>query len=97
VDDEISAEIATKIFVELVTMFPTTKSRKGFGRVLLLLTIQAINESRKQSIVVGSKNRVQEKVDAISDFSQNVWAGRIDRSVVNLGQRRGDSWRASDG
>jgi hypothetical protein len=68
VDDAISAEIATKIFVEIVTMFPTTKSRKGFGRVLLLLAIQAINESRKRSIVVGSKNRVQEKVDAISDF-----------------------------
>lgn len=68
VDDAISAETATKVFVEIVTMFPTTKSRKGFGRVLLQLTIQAINESRKRSIVVGSKNRVQEKVDSISDF-----------------------------
>ena len=68
VDDAVSADIATKIFVEIVTMFPTTKSRKGFGRILLLLTIQAINESRKRSLVVGSKDRVQEKVDAITEF-----------------------------
>jgi len=68
VDDAISAELATTIFVEIVTMFPTTKSRKGFGRILLLLTIQAINESRRRSMIVGSKDRVQDKVDAITEF-----------------------------
>lgn len=64
-DDSISSEMATKIFVEIVSMFPTKESRKAFGRTLVLLTVQAINENRR-TLVVGS--RVQEKVDAIAEF-----------------------------
>lgn len=67
VDDSLSAEIATKIFGEIVTTLPTKKNRKAFARDLLLLTIQAINKSRR-SIIVGSKDRVQEKADAIAEF-----------------------------
>lgn len=67
VDDSLSAEIATRIFVEIVTTFPTTNSRKTFGQRLMLLTVQAINASRR-SIVMGSTKAVQAKVNAIAEF-----------------------------
>jgi hypothetical protein len=67
-DDSISREMATKIFVEIVSIFPTKESRKSFGGTLARLTVQAINENRRnrRTLLVGS--RVQEKVDAIAEF-----------------------------
>ncbi|HSY51464.1 MAG TPA: hypothetical protein VLC46_21855 [Thermoanaerobaculia bacterium] len=67
VDDSISPEIATRIFIEIVTTFPTKKSRKVFGQTLMFLTVQAINASRR-SLVVGSTKQVQAKVDAVAEF-----------------------------
>ncbi len=78
VDDSISPEMATKIFVEIISTFPVKQSRKSFGRLLILLTVQAINESRR-AIALPSR-RVQEKVDAIAEFLRVYGPEEITRS-----------------
>lgn len=74
IDDSVVPEMAEKIFVEIISTFPTKQNRKSFGRVLLAVIVQAINRNPLQ-LIIGA--RVQEKVDAIVTFLKNYGPGEL--------------------
>lgn len=65
IDDSIFPDMAQRIFAEIVSTFPTKENRKSFGRILLTVAVQAIN-TNLQKLIIGA--RVQEKIDAITNF-----------------------------
>ena len=64
-DDSVLRDTTQRIFAEIVTAFPTKENRKSFGRILLVVAVQTINQDR-QRLIVGT--RLQEKVEAINAF-----------------------------
>lgn len=62
VDDSILPEMAERIFVEIISTFPTHKDKQTLGKMFLRVSVQTINKIR-QTIFVGT--RVQEKIDLL--------------------------------
>ena len=65
IDDSVGPDIITKVFVEIVSTFPTKQNRKTFARALLVGVAKAIDASRSR-LAIGS--RTSEKVQAIVGF-----------------------------
>lgn len=62
VDDTILPEMAEKIFVEILSAFPTDKDKNTLGKMFLRQCVQTINKTHKW-IIVGTS--VQEKIDLL--------------------------------
>jgi hypothetical protein len=68
-DDSVVADMAVRIFSEIVSTFPTKEDRQSFGAMCLRIAVQFINKNRQSKrMIVSGSNRIQEKVDAISAF-----------------------------
>ncbi len=65
IDDSIFPDMSQRIFAEIISTFPTKENRKSFGRRLLTVAVQAINNNLLK-LIIGAK--VQEKIDAITNF-----------------------------
>lgn len=76
VDDATLPEMAERIFVEVISTFPTDKDKNTLGKMFLLVSVETINKMR-QGIIIGT--RVQEKIDLLSQFAEiygqinNLW------------------------
>ncbi len=66
-DDSVSQVNTEKIFAEIISTFPTDQDRKPFGKMLLRVCIQVINDKRRTIII---SIRVQEKINSLAQFIQ---------------------------
>ena len=76
IDDAILPEIAERIFVEILSTFPTNKDKRILGKMFLTISVKEINRIR-QTIIIG--RTVQKKIDLLSQIAEiysaknNLW------------------------
>jgi len=66
-DDSITIDTAEQIFDEILTAFPTEKSKSTLGKMFLQVSVQIIN-NKTANVIVGSLT--QNKIDILSQFTQ---------------------------
>ena len=76
IDDAILPEIAERIFVEILSTFPTDRDKRILGTMFLTASVKEINRIR-QTIIIGTT--VQKKIDLLSQIAEiysarnNLW------------------------
>jgi len=76
IDDAILPEVAERIFVEILSTFPTDKDKRILGRMFLTRSVKEINRIR-QTIIIG--RTAQKKIDLLSQIVEiyspknNLW------------------------
>jgi hypothetical protein len=76
IDDAILPEITERIFVEILSAFPTDKDKRILGKMFLTISVKEINRIR-QTIIIGTT--VQKKIDLLSEITEiysaknNLW------------------------
>ena len=72
IDDAILPEIAERIFVEILSAFPTDKDKRLLGKMFLTISVKEINRIR-QKIIIGTT--VQKKIDLLSQIAE-IYSGK---------------------
>lgn len=67
VDDSITISIVETIYAEILSTLPVDKSKKEFGRILLKICIEILNQQYK-NIVLGPT--IQEKINKLSELTE---------------------------
>ena len=76
IDGAILPEIAERIFVEILSGFPTDKDKRILGKMFLTISVKEINRIRGK-IIIGTA--VQKKIDLLSQIAEiyspktNLW------------------------
>jgi hypothetical protein len=76
IDEAILPEIAERIFVEILSAFPTDKDKRILGKMFLIISFKEINRIRG-TIIIGSAT--QKKIDLLSQIAEiysaktNLW------------------------
>lgn len=61
-DDTITADIAEKIFIEILESFPTKKNKKDLGQMLLRICLRAIENNKSKFILFPNIQVINEKL-----------------------------------
>ena len=72
IDDAILPEIAERIFVEILSAFPTDKDKRILGEMFLTISAKKINRIR-ETIIIGSA--AQKKIDLLSQIAE-IYTGK---------------------
>jgi hypothetical protein len=67
IDDSISIDITEQIFDEILTAFPTNRSKSSLGKMFLQISVQIIN-NKNANLIVGLLT--QKKIEILSQFTQ---------------------------
>jgi len=67
IDDAILPEIAERIFVEILSAFPTDKDKRMLGKMFLTTSVKEINRIQ-QTIIIGTT--VQNKIDLLTQITE---------------------------
>jgi hypothetical protein len=76
IDDTIFPETAERIFVEILSTFPTEKDKRILGKMFLTISIKEINRIR-QTIFIGTT--AEKKISLLSQIAEiyspktNLW------------------------
>ena len=64
-DNTITADIAERIFIEILETFPTKKNKKDFGQMLLRICIRAIENNKSKFVLFQNYQVINKKIDRL--------------------------------
>jgi tetratricopeptide (TPR) repeat protein len=70
IDSAVTVEIAEKLFVEILSSFPTDMGKKELGQLLLRVCIRAVENTKSKSVVHIDDQMLYKKVDKLFQLTE---------------------------
>lgn len=69
-DNAVTAEIAEKIFIEILSSFPTKMNKKNLGQRLLRVCLGAIKDNKSKFILFPNNQLIHKKIDRLQQATE---------------------------